>query len=325
MKHSLFLKRLVFIAWVLAFSGPSHLTAQGLPPWRSINPIVTSRSALGFIPFVDLESGWNVETFLDYASLVEFTERDHACVLLDAEVLRLDARVTHRIGQKMFIHASVGVWGAYAGFLDPVLNRYHRLLGLDQLRREARPNGVFDYEILLPDGTAVVRDRTDIALADIHVTMGVQHNANMQTAVTVGLPVSSGQTGYGLETVAMGVVTTARSNPIGRLRLEGSVGAGISPTAGDLKAWQRSVIVSGSAGGRLRFWGHQSIYANVFYHSPLYHSTTVPAMDAGDVSLDAGFLLRTGDHGPEIVAGVVEDLYTFGPAVDLVIRFGVRW
>jgi hypothetical protein len=48
-------------------------------------------------------------------------------------------------------------------------------------------------------------------------------------------------------------------------------------------------------------------------------------MDAGDVSLDAGLLLRPSDGGPELVAGVVEDVYSVGPAVDLVIRLGVRW
>lgn len=315
----------MFIAWVLALSGETLLNAQGLPSWRPINPIVTSRSALGFIPLADLASGWQVETILDYASMVEFTERAHARIVLDAEVLRLEGRVRHGIGKKGFVEGTVGVWGAYAGFLDPVLNRYHRLLGLDQLRRENRPNGTFDYEILLPDGRVVTRDRSGVALADIRVTAGVRHNANVQTAVSIGLPVSSGTPGYGLEAVALGVTSTARSNPIGRLRLEGSVGAGFSPTAGDLAEWQRTAMFAASAGGRLRFWGHQSIYANVFYHSPVYHSTTVPAMDAGDVSLDAGFLLRTADGGPEIIAGVVEDLYSFGPAVDLVIRLGVRW
>ena len=315
----------MFISWVLALSGEARLNAQGLPPWRPINPIVTSRSVLGFTPLADLESRWQVETMLDYASLVEFTERDHARIVLDAEVLRLEGRVRHGIGEKGFVEAAVGVWGAYAGFLDPVLNRYHRLLGLDQLSREDRPNGAFDYEILLPDGRVVTRDRSGIALADVRVTAGVRHSANVQTVVSVGVPVSSGTPGYGLEAVAIGVTSTARSNPIGRLRLEGSVGAGFSPTAGDLVAWQHTAMIAASAGGRLRFWGQQSIYANVFYHSPVYHSTSVPAMDAGDVSLDTGFLLRITDGGPEIIAGVVEDLYSFGPAVDLVIRLGVRW
>jgi hypothetical protein len=317
--------RLAFIAWALTLSRAPHLPAQGLPPWRPINPIVTSRSILGFIPLVDRESGWKVDTFLDYGSLVEFTKRDHAQIVLDAEVLRLETRVGRWIGRKTFVQAKLGLWGAYAGFLDPILNRYHRLLGVDQQRRNDRPNDVFDYGVLLPDGTTVVRDRTGTALADVGVSVGVRHNENVQTTLTVGLPVSTGPPGYGLEAVAVGVVTTARSNLIGRLRLEASGGLGFSPTAGELEAWQREVMVAASAGGRFRFWGRQSIYANVFYHSPLYHSTTLPAMDAGDVSLDAGLLLRPSDGGPELVAGVVEDVYSVGPAVDLVIRLGVRW
>jgi hypothetical protein len=82
--------------------------------------------------------------------------------------------------------------------------------------------------------------------------------------------------------------------------------------------------VSASAGLRLRVIGQQSIYGNLMFHSAGWQNTTLPALDNPDLSLDFGFLLKPG-NGPELVLGVVEDPYPFGPAVDLVLRLGVRW
>jgi hypothetical protein len=76
-------------------------------------------------------------------------------------------------------------------------------------------------------------------------------------------------------------------------------------------------------GARFRVWG-QSLYANVWAHSPVYGGTTMSALDRADVSLDFGFLLRIGG-GPLITAGMVEDIYAYGPGVDMVFRLGARW
>jgi len=82
--------------------------------------------------------------------------------------------------------------------------------------------------------------------------------------------------------------------------------------------------VNASAGLRLRVIGQQSVYGNFMVHSAAWRNTTLPALDGADVSLDFGFLLKPG-NGPEIILGMVEDPYAFGPAVDMVLRAGVRW
>ena len=46
------------------------------------------------------------------------------------------------------------------------------------------------------------------------------------------------------------------------------------------------------------FWGHQSLYGNLFYHSPYYHETTLPALDRRELSLDFGWILD--DEGGEM-------------------------
>jgi hypothetical protein len=84
---------------------------------------------------------------------------------------------------------------------------------------------------------------------------------------------------------------------------------------------QHEVFLSASGGARYRFWGRQSLFANLFYHSPYYHDTTLPGLDRPELSLDFGWLLAT-KSGADWRIGMTEDLYPAGPAIDLVFRLG---
>ena len=79
--------------------------------------------------------------------------------------------------------------------------------------------------------------------------------------------------------------------------------------------------MAGSSGLRWRFWGRQSLYGNLFLHSPYYHDTTVPALDRRELSFDFGWILA-GTGGRELRVGMTEDLEPGGPAIDLVFRVG---
>ena len=97
---------------------------------------------------------------------------------------------------------------------------------------------------------------------------------------------------------------------------------GYTPRHGDLTAYQRTTFLSGSSGLRWRFWGRQSIYGNLFVHSPYYHDTTIAALDRRELSLDFGWILATR-AGREWRLGLTEDLEPSGPGIDLVFRLGV--
>src|SRR5207244_4634382 len=88
--------------------------------------------------------------------------------------------------------------------------------------------------------------------------------------------------------------TTLFRSPLAKpLIYEASLGLGYTPTHGDLAEYQRTTFVSGSSGLRWRFWGRQSLYGNVFYHSPYYHDTTIPPLDRRELSFDFGWMLAT--------------------------------
>src|SRR5512141_1972515 len=92
----------------------SRAAAQGLPPYLSVNPIITSRSGVHFQPYVDGNKPWQVRLMLDYGNAIEYSERPNAFFVLDGEFLRLDATVIRNLG-KGFVGATAGFNGAYDG------------------------------------------------------------------------------------------------------------------------------------------------------------------------------------------------------------------
>jgi len=311
---------------VLAALAAGPLSAQGLPAWRPINPTMASRSAIGFQPLVAPGTKWRFAMQIDHANMLEAQDRAGGDLLLDAEVTRLDVRVGHDLGGKWWISGTVPFEAARDGFLDPFVDWWHGIFGFREARREERPRNTFGYGFVLPDSQTVVRDPSGIRLGDVRAEIGYRLAPGWQAALTVALPTAQGPSGYGLETVALGLTTTYRGRLLfDRLTYEGSLGGGYTPSAGDLARWQRTWFVAASSGVRFRAVGQQSVYTNLLFHSAGYAGTTLPSLDDPDLSLDFGFLLRPGKGGPEILAGMVEDLYPFGPAVDMVFRLGVRW
>lgn len=301
------------------------LTAQELPSYRAINPMVAARTGLGFVPVRDLSRDRFREITLDYGSIVEVVIRSDAEYVLDAEILRLRATVGRRIGRDGFVQVSAGVGGAYDGFLDEPLNAYHDLIGLREGGRSQRPDNVFAYHVLFPDQRAVARPPSDGFLGDLTVEGGWQFAPHWQAALSVTLPTATGPSGYGVDAVASALTLSTRSRTIGdRLVFEAGTGVGFTPRAGELRDYQRTVFAAANGGLRIRFWGRQSAFANLFYHSPVYRRTTFHALDARELSIDVGFLFQPA-NGPTILAALTEDLEPRGPAVDVVFRLGARW
>jgi hypothetical protein len=307
---------------VLALAAPRPSQAQGLPEYGPLNPVAASRSGLYFQPFREPEAGsWRHAIALDYASVIEYNRLDQADYVLDSEVLRLSFAASRDIGRRTFLALNVTVGGAYAGFLDGFLDWYHDKLGISVGEREQRPQDRFLYSITLPDGRTVSRARRDLFLGDIRAGLGIRVNSQLQTLLSVTLPTSTGPEGYGRGVPSVAVLNTLRAQLTPRLIYEGSLGVGVTPAHGRLADLQNTAMLAVSSGLRHRIWGNQSLFGNLFYHSPYYHGTTLPALDRRDFSLDFGWILQTRGGG-EWRAGLTEDLEPGGPGVDLVLRVG---
>ncbi|NNG15148.1 MAG: DUF3187 family protein [Gemmatimonadales bacterium] len=299
--------------------------AQGLPGYGPINPMAASRSGLEFQPYVVPSPGWQVELSLEYANSIELNILvEDTVYLLDSELLRLGLRVTKDLGPRTFVFARGTMNGSYDGFLDGFVGWYHNLFSIDVPERDVSPTNTFRYELGFPDGSQFTRSKSAGFLGDVRLGLGWRHARHHQTVVSVTLPTSTGPRGYGRGTWSGSVTHTVWGRLAPSLTFEATGGLGHTPSTDDLERYQRTWFGMLTTGARWRFWGRQSLYANLLIHSAYYRDTRLPALDRKDTSLDFGWILETSG-GREWRIGMVEDLEPSGPAIDLVLRFGARF
>jgi hypothetical protein len=285
----------------------------------------SSRSGLYFQPFREPAPGrWTAEVALDYASTIEYNRLATADYVLDSEIMRGSLELGRDFNQRMFATFAVSLGGAYAGFLDGFLDWYHGVLGIEVSERDRRPEDQFLYTITPPSGSTLIRSPAALFLNDLRAGLGIRYGGAMQSVLSLTLPTSTAPAGYGRGVPSLGLLNTIHARLNHRLVFEGSLGAGFTPSHGDLSEYQHEFFATGSSGLRLRLWGRQSIYGNLFYHSPYYHDTTLPALDLRELSFDFGWIIG-GQRGSEWRLGLTEDLEPKGPGVDLVIRLGRKF
>ena len=303
-------------------SAASTASAQGLPEFAPLNPMASSRSGLYYQPYRDPAPGrWIVAFGIDYASVIEYNRLPQADYVLDSELLRLGLGLSRDLGRNSFLLLNAGLGGAYAGFLDGFLDWYHGALGIRVSERESRPRDRFLYTLTSPDGSSFSRSRRDLFLEDVRLGLGLRASSRFQTVFSLTLPTSTGPDGYGRGVPSLAVVNTLRVPVRRQLMYEGSLGLGFTPAHGSLPEGQRTVFLQATSGLRWRIWGGQSVFANLFYHSPYYHDTTLPALDGRELSLDFGWIFPNR-QGQEWRVGLTEDLEPGGPGVDLIFRVG---
>ena len=295
----------------------------GLPAFVPVNPVAQARSGLFAPVLAGPVTGWRGSASFDHASLIEYDfAKGGGSYLLDAEVSRLTLSLGRDLSPRYFLELGASIGRAQPGFMDGFFNWYHNLLGFQMPERELRPVNAFAYHMDLPDGRIRTRSQ-GTHLGDLRVSVGRRHSSRLQTLVTATLPVGGGGDGYARGTSSIATITTVLAPLGGRFSYQGSAGLGYTPRHGDLAGYQREILGSVASGLGLRIWGHQSLYAQVFYHSPYYSGTGYPALDRYELSLNYGWLLRAAGRTWRI--GMTEDIMPSGPAIDASFEFGVSW
>lgn len=302
------------------------LAAQGLPPYASMNPMVFSRTGLATQPYVAPGRGWRVTALVDYASPIEYSAPPSSTTgyLLDAELLRADVTVTRELGKRSFLLGQVGLNAAYDGFLDGFIDWYHDLFGFPTGARKIRPRNRFGDSLGIPGSPSIVRPKPGAYLGDLRLGAGFRHSSHWQTMVSATVPTSTGPEGFRRGTFSINAVTTLRSDFGGRFTYEGTLGAGITPSYGDLREFQQTTFLLVSQGLRARVTGPLHLYTNLIYHSALYRDTGISELDARELTIDLGGFFKFR-RGPEWIVGLTEDLEPSGPAIDVSFRLGARW
>jgi hypothetical protein len=304
----------------------SPLAAQGLPPYASMNPMVSSRTGLATQPYLAPGRTWRVTALVDYASPIEYDAPPHspAAYLLDAELLRAEVTVTREMGKKAFLLGQTSLNAAYNGFLDGFIDWYHDLFGFPTGARKIRPRNRFGDSLSIAGGPHLVRSKPGAYLGDVRIGAGFRHSRHWQTLVSVTLPTNTGPEGFRRSTFSINAVTTIRSDFGRRFTYEGTLGAGMTPSHGDLADFQHTTFLMVSQGLRARVAGPLHLYTNVIYHSALYHDIGTSELDARELTIDLGGFFKFR-RGPEWLVGLTEDLEPSGPAIDVSFRLGARW
>lgn len=313
---------LAMAAWL--GSTPSLLSAQSLPSYSSMNPMVQRRSGLATLPWVEEGKRWRVTWLTDYANTIEYTDLPAIQYVQDAELMRLELTVTRSLGSRAFLLVSESLQGAYDGFLDGFLDWYHDFTGLHVDARKFRPKNEFGYRIERAGNAPVEYSSSSGFLGDLRIGAGMRHSKHWMTALSFTLPISTGPVGFRRSVPTINATTTLRSDFGRRFTYEGTLSAGYTRAHGDFKDLQQTTFLMVTQGLRGRVSGPLHLYANLIYHSALYHDTGTKALDSRELTIDTGGFLKF-KRGPEWILGLTEDLEPSGPAIDVAFRFGARW
>ncbi len=321
-----FLTAISMLVLIVAAWPATPLHAQGLPPYASMNPMVNSRTGLASQPYVAPGRRWRVTTLLDYASAIEYSQPpiSTAAYLLDAELLRADVTVTRELGRRSFLLGETSVNGAYNGFLDGFIDGYHDLFHFPTGARKIRPRNQFGDSLSIAGGPHLVPSRPGTYLGDVRLGFGFRHSAHWQTLFSATLPTNTGPDGFRRGTISVNAVTTVRSDFGKRFTYEGTIGAGVTPSHGELAEFQQRVFLMVTQGVRAHVAGAFHLYGNLIYHSSLYHDIGTTELDARELTVDLGGFFKFR-RGPEWMLGLTEDLEPSGPAIDVSFRLGARW
>jgi uncharacterized protein DUF3187 len=296
--------------------------AQGLPEVTPLNPVGSSRSGVYFQPLRQPSPGrWVTNLAMDYGSAIEYNNLPRGSYILDSELLRITFGVSRDLSSRIFLKAAAAVSGSYSGFMDGFLDWYHGALGIRMGEREKRPRDSFLYEMPLPGGGSLERRADALFVQDLRFGLGVRIHPLIQTVLSSTLPTSTGPAGYGRGVPSISLLNTVGRQLSERTYFEGSVGVGYTPATGVLREVQNTKFLALTSGLRVAVWGRQSLFANLFYHSPYYRETTFPALDRNELSLDFGWI-HHAPSGGEWRIGMTEDLKPSGPGIDLILRFG---
>jgi len=297
----------------------------GPPIFTPMDPLEYERSALFAPPVLQPKGCFAFSIRFDYASAIQLYNNNPNSVLLDAEIGHLTFAGALKVSPSVFLFAMGGVQGAYAGFLDNVLNWYHGLFGIPYPQRAERPINKFGY-YFQSGGARDTYKPVGLTLLDTTLGVGWMLAPKLQLLTVVVVP-TAWVDGYAAHTVQFGAMLTWQT-PLfwSWLQLQTTLGVGATPQAdgGLLEKYQNVVFGSTSVGLKARLTEHNYLYANFFFQSPIYHHTGDPPLDVVDGSLDFGWTFHW-DSGWEFWAGITENPVDNGIALDVVFTFGVRF
>lgn len=307
---------------------------RGPEPARLQHPL-----ALNFLAFRPRRASTQGDGTTDVAwdshySSIYFNQKDgpDESVYLDGELWTNAIRARHGIGEHADIEIEIGVLRAGGGFLDPIVNDFHRAFGFPDGGRPDAKDDDYHMKIRANGETAYELESHEIGLLDIPIvwTQNLVAEDEGQPAISlrlgVELPTGNQNKGFGNGQVDYGLGLLGERS-VGRWTFTGATDYVFTRRSDDFREAdiQMDDLWDVQAGTEYRWNDSGSLLAQLVYTSPLVRDIHLDTIDSPILDLGVG---AVWDHSERsrITLTFHEDLIAdagpdFGVALSWVWRF----
>lgn len=298
----LLLITLSMIPSALAFEGPLQ-TKNHFPLFGDLN-----------MPYLESAATENsFSTGLSHSSLFMLDRAENWTVNIDVEVTELELRYRREIGGLFELGIDLPVLSFNSGFLDSILNSYHRTFGFGDYGRNARPDNVFLYEVTR-NGTPVIKSKGGcIGIGDTRLTFKKKLLADdplISVRAEIELPTGSVSKGFGSGGFDSGI--SVLINKRLKERFLSYVNLGVV-LPGDLRAGQKIELrnyLHGGAGVEAALGEKFSLLGQIYFQTSPFPKTFIGAIDRISSLLSFGGRYSSGVNSLEF--SISEDTNTAG-------------
>ena len=253
-------------------------------------------------------------------------------VVLDGEISRTSVAVRRAVSDRTDVEIELAVVFATAGFLDPIIEGYHELLGLPDQDRDDRPENAYEMEVSKNGVTAYSLEEDELGLADLPIV--VTHTLVRETGTApalairagVELPIASESRGFGNGAIDFGGGILAEKS-LGRWTLTGAVDYVVPQSSETFEEAGVSAEenLDFQLGVEYRWNDRLSLLLGAVLESPVTRDVDLEEIDQPILSIDLGCVLDLGERS-RLLLGFEEDAISdSGPDLTLFAGWSIEW
>lgn len=274
----------------------ARLRVRGPLDTRSLHPIDLTQLTLRPRRATVTEGGaWDVRAELAYASFEEVSGDDRSLVDLDGEVAHGALRLRRGVGKEMDVEVELGLTFATQGFLDKLIESWHRLLGLPNGGRGFVEDGRYSMRANQIGIDAYELEGNRLALSDVALVVTRElaredeHPFALAWRAGVELPLGDDEAGFGNGGIDWGTGLVAERT---RGRWSVFFGTGlVDPAQPD--RFERAGLfalrrVDVQLGGEYRWSDRTSLLAEAVWTSPFQREIELDEFDNPILDLGVG-------------------------------------
>lgn len=308
----------LMIIYLMIFLSAPAFSFEGPLQVNNLFPIFLHADQL-FLERAEMES--SISYSLSHSSTYTVQSSGRWDIFLDMEITALNFRYKRIIKDVAEFNLDVPLLIIGGGFMDGLLEEYHRAFGFPDYGRSARPENEFLYEVRR-DGNLIIKGRSGIRLGDIRLAVKkpliTSDGFGLSVKGDVELPVGDAKEGYGNGSVDAGIALLLDKKITDRVMTYANLGVAFP---GDVRGYEKvdmNNFVYGGVGVEAYIGKGVSFLFQLQGQSQIYPETDLLAVDRDAYLLVIGGRYKTGKRS--FALSLTEDINTSG-APDFILNF----